>query len=104
MTKITNKSTGVRGINAKTGQVWINPGETVEADVEAAVLKRLEAHPDLTVEKGKAKAEKPDQTDAEKKAAADKAAADQAAKAKAAADEAAKAKADAEAAAAAKKA
>ena len=55
--KITNNAKGVRGINAKTGQVWINPGETVEADLEPAVLKRLEKHPDLTIEKGKAKAD-----------------------------------------------
>lgn len=41
MTKITNISAGPRGVNTKSGVTYLDPGQTLDLDVEPNELKSL---------------------------------------------------------------
>ena len=49
MMKITNKAVGARGVHTVTGVVYLDPGQTIEAEVSDAEAPGILAHPDLVV-------------------------------------------------------
>ena len=49
MMKITNKAVGARGVHTVTGVVYLEPGQTIEAEVSDAEAPGILAHPDLVV-------------------------------------------------------
>lgn len=48
--RITNQSTGLRGVHSVAGLVWIEPGQTIDVEVSDAEAPGILAHPDLLVE------------------------------------------------------
>jgi len=49
MMKITNRAVGARGVHTVTGVVYLDPGQTIEAEVSDAEAPGILAHPDLVV-------------------------------------------------------
>ncbi|TPN90208.1 hypothetical protein [Mesorhizobium sp. B1-1-5] len=60
--KVTNTQAGPRGLNAKTGPVLVEPGQTVDADLSDAELKVAKGTGWFGFEGGKAKAAPVDET------------------------------------------
>lgn len=47
--QIKNTAPGLRGVHTLAGQVWIEPGQTVDVEVSDAEAPGILAHPDLEV-------------------------------------------------------
>ncbi|MGX9120327.1 hypothetical protein ACWTU6_27230 [Mesorhizobium sp. BHbsci] len=58
--KVTNNQAGPRGLNTKAGPVLVDPGQTVDVEMEAAELKVAKATGWFDFSKGAAKAESDD--------------------------------------------
>jgi len=60
--KITNTQKGPRGLNAVSGQVLVDPGQTVDVELSAAELKIAKGTNWFTIEEVEPPAEKPADT------------------------------------------
>lgn len=56
MMRITNGGAGPRGVHTLAGLVYLDPGQTIDAEVSAAEAPGILAHPDLVVEEPEAPA------------------------------------------------